>query len=76
MEKGCRIVKLTEASLGRVLQHVQGKKSVKSWGVVTAYRYGNTPAENKELNKRLIDFNEIPELIVKNFYEYYNISIQ
>jgi hypothetical protein len=28
------------------------------------------------LNKTLIDFNEIPELIVKNFYEYYNISIQ
>jgi hypothetical protein len=55
MEKGCRIVKLTEASLGRVLQHVQGKKRVKSWGVVTAYRYGNTPAENKELNKRLAE---------------------
>ena len=29
-----------------------------------------------KLNKTLIDFNEIPELIVKNFYEYYNISIQ
>jgi len=28
------------------------------------------------LNKKLIDLNEIPEIIVKNFYEYYNISIQ
>jgi len=53
MEKGCRIVKLTEASLGRVLQHVQSKKNVKSWGVVTAYRYGNTAAENKAANKIL-----------------------
>lgn len=26
------------------------------------------------LNKKLIDFNEIPENIIKNFYEYYNIS--
>ena len=53
MEKECRVVKLTEASLGRVLQHIQGKKNVKSWGVVTAYRYGNTPAENKLANKNL-----------------------
>ncbi len=53
MEKGCKVVRLDEASLGRVLQHIQGKKNVKSWGVVTAYRYGNTPAENKEANKRL-----------------------
>ena len=28
------------------------------------------------LNKQLIDLNEIPTSIVKNFYEYYNISIQ
>ena len=28
------------------------------------------------LNKKLIDLNEIPEVIVKNFYDYYNISIQ
>ena len=55
MEKKCRVVKLTEASLGRVLQHIQGKKNVKSWGVVTAYRYGNTPAENKLANKNLAD---------------------
>ncbi len=53
MEKGCKIAQLSEASLGRVLQHIQGKKNVKSWGVVTAYRYGNTPIQNKELNKRL-----------------------
>ncbi len=53
MEKGCKIVRLDEASLGRVLQHVQGKKNVKRWGVLTAYRYANTPAENKEANKRL-----------------------
>ena len=53
MEKGCKIVQLTEASLGRVLQHIQGKKNVKSWGVLTAYRYANTPAENKEANERL-----------------------
>ena len=55
MEKECSVVKLTEASLGRVLQHIQGKKNVKSWGVVTAYRYGNTPAENKLANKNLAD---------------------
>jgi len=53
MEKRCTVVRLDEASLGRVMQHIQGKKNVKSWGVVTAYRYGNTPAENKEANKRL-----------------------
>ena len=53
MEKGCRTIVLTEASLGRVLQHVQGKAKTKRWGVVTAYRYGNTPTENKVLNKDL-----------------------
>lgn len=53
MEKECRIVTLSEASLGRVLQHVQGKKNVKSWGVLTAYRYGNTPIQNKQSNKKL-----------------------
>ncbi|NBU81610.1 MAG: DUF3293 domain-containing protein [Flavobacteriaceae bacterium] len=53
MEKGCKIAQLTEASLGRVLQHIQGKKNVKSWGVVTAYRYGNTPSENRQANERL-----------------------
>lgn len=53
MEKGCKIAQLTEASLGRVLQHIQGKKNVKSWGVLTAYRYSNTPAQNKAANKVL-----------------------
>ena len=55
MEKGCSVVRLDEASLNRVLQHIQGKKNVKSWGVVTAYRYGNTPAENKAANKILAE---------------------
>jgi len=53
MEKGCKIVRLDEASLGRVLQHIQGKKSVKNWGMLTAYRYINTPNQNKKLNKQL-----------------------
>lgn len=53
MEKGCKVVQLTEASLGRVLQHIQGKKNVKSWGVLTAYRYANTPTENKASNQVL-----------------------
>ena len=53
MEKRCQVVKLDEASLGRVLQHVQGKKNVKNWGMMTAYRYANTPNQNKKLNKQL-----------------------
>lgn len=53
MEKGCKIVKLDEASLGRVLQHIQGKKNVKNWGMLTAYRYANTPNQNKKLNRQL-----------------------
>jgi len=53
MEKGCKIVRLDEASLGRVLQHIQGKKNVKNWGMLTAYRYVNTPNQNKKLNKQL-----------------------
>jgi hypothetical protein len=55
MEKGCKIAVLSEASLGRVLQHIQGKKNVKSWGVVTAYRSDNTPKQNSEANKRLAE---------------------
>jgi hypothetical protein len=51
--EGCKSITLTEASLGRVMQHIQGKKNVKSWGVVTAYRYDNTPEENKKANKEL-----------------------
>lgn len=53
MEKQCKIVRLDEASLGRVLQHIQGKKNVKNWGMLTAYRYANTPNQNKKLNKEL-----------------------
>ena len=53
MEKGCKVVRLDEASLGRVLQHIQGKKNVKNWGMMTAYRYVNTPNQNKKLNKQL-----------------------
>lgn len=53
MEKRCQIVRLDEASLGRVLQHIQGKKNVKNWGMLTAYRYANTPNQNKKLNKEL-----------------------
>ncbi len=53
MEKRCRVVKLDEASLGRVLQHIEGKKAVKNWGMLTAYRYANTPNQNKKLNKEL-----------------------
>ena len=53
MEKGCKVVRLDEASLGRVLQHIQGKKNVKNWGMLTAYRYVNTPNQNKKLNRHL-----------------------
>jgi hypothetical protein len=53
MEKRCKVVRLDEASLGRVLQHIEGKKNVKNWGMLTAYRYANTPNENKKLNKEL-----------------------
>jgi hypothetical protein len=53
MEKGCKIVKLDEASLGRVFQHIQGKKNVTSWGMLTAFRYMNTPNQNKKLNREL-----------------------
>ena len=44
--------KLSEASLTRAYQHVIDKK-VPSWGMATAYRYSNTPKENKALNKQL-----------------------
>jgi hypothetical protein len=53
MEKQCKVVRLDEASLGRVLQHIQGKKNVKNWGMLTAYRYANSPNQNKKLNKEL-----------------------
>ena len=45
--------KVDEASLGRVYQHVNSDKNVKSWGMVTAFRSLNTPKENRKLNKQL-----------------------
>jgi hypothetical protein len=44
--------KLSEASLARAYQHIIDKK-VPSWGMATAYRYSNTPKENRALNKQL-----------------------
>ena len=40
------------------------------------YFHKNNIIDNYYLNRKLIDFNEIPEIIVKNFYDYYNITIQ
>lgn len=40
------------------------------------YLISHNILDTYNLNKQLIDLNEIPESIVKNFYEYYNISIQ
>jgi hypothetical protein len=45
--------KLDEVSLGRVYQHVERNKNVKSWGMVTAFRSLNTPKQNRQLNKQL-----------------------
>ncbi len=28
---------------------LEGKKAVKNWGMLTAYRYANTPNQNKKL---------------------------
>jgi hypothetical protein len=44
--------RLDEASLGRAYQHAIGK-GAGSYGMVTAYRYVNTPEENDKLNKEL-----------------------
>jgi hypothetical protein len=51
--EGCKVIRLDEASLGRVLQHIQGQKNVTSWGMLTAFRYVHTPKENRKLNKQL-----------------------
>jgi len=40
------------------------------------YLITNNILDKFNLNKKLIDLNEIPENIVKKFYEYYNIRIQ
>jgi hypothetical protein len=47
-----RTHKLDEASLSRAYQHVVDKK-VPNWGMATAYRYSNTPKQNREVNKQL-----------------------
>jgi len=49
----CKIHNLDEASLSRVYQHVQQQKNTTSWAMMTAFRYLNTPKENRELNKKL-----------------------
>ncbi len=43
---------MDEASLSRAYQHVVERKS-KSWGIMTAYRYANSPKENRQRNKEL-----------------------
>lgn len=43
---------MDEASLTRAYQHVVQQK-VPSWGVMTAYRYANSPKENRMRNKQL-----------------------
>jgi len=55
MERCKPTVIVTEASLGRIMQHIQSKKNVKSWGVVTAYRWDQTPNQNKQRNKELAE---------------------
>ena len=44
---------IDEASLNRVYQHVSGNKNVKSWGIITAFRYANNKKENLNANKSL-----------------------
>jgi hypothetical protein len=39
------------------------------------YLITNNIMDAFNLNKTLIDFREIPKIIIQNFYEYYNISI-
>lgn len=41
-----------------------------------AYLISNKIIDNFNLNKKLIDFTEIPEIISEKFYEYYNIIIE
>ena len=43
---------LDEVSLNRIYQHVTEKK-VPSWGIITAYRNGNTKSQNIQKNKEL-----------------------
>lgn len=48
-----KVYTINEASLGRVYQHVSGNKNVKSWGMITAYRYANNKKQNIAANKSL-----------------------
>ena len=41
-----------------------------------SYLISNNILDNFNLNKKLIDFTEIPEIIIEKFYEYYNIIIE
>lgn len=43
---------VTEASLGRVYQHFM-KSGEKSWAIISAFKYGLTPEENNNKDKRL-----------------------
>jgi 5'-3' exonuclease len=40
------------------------------------YLLNNNIIDNFKLNKTLIDFTEIPKIIIEKFYEYYNIIIE
>jgi hypothetical protein len=40
------------------------------------YLISNNAIDSFNLNKKLIDFTEIPEIISEKFYEYYNIIIE
>lgn len=44
---------IDEISLGRIYQHVVSDPRLKSWAVITASRYDQTPIENKKRNKEL-----------------------
>lgn len=48
----CGKYTMDESSLSRAYQHVVQHK-VSSWGIMTAYRYANTPKENRVRNKQL-----------------------
>lgn len=51
--KFTKVVKIDEASLSRVYQHVSGNPNVSSWGMMSGFRAANTKEENKNANKEL-----------------------
>lgn len=55
MGKWLKEYTINEASLGRVYQHVSNSKNVKSWGMITAYRYSNNKKQNEQANKKLAE---------------------